>query len=509
LDRIFTVAPFSNSPQLRRFLQFVIMEALAGRGAGLDQHSIARCVFDLGPEFEPDSNAIVRVNANRLRRALDKYYADHGPAEPVLIRIPTGSYSPSMVYNSKHSLKACLPLPAPVLALVEFQGIRLEDPWKQFPLLLIEELSVCLGRVSQLRLMGPFRRAVLLARDQPPAELGRQQPLDFILDGSVEQIGDQLVIHSRLLEGGTGLEIWARHDRCPLAAPAIAELKAALIQQIAMEVFADFGAMDQHLCNLAKVKPENSLTVFESVLSGRMYYESFDPEALRRGSIALRRAIELVPEEALPRATLATLLAGACFQPFWRDEVPHAEVAEHARRAYEIDPRNCWSSIALGASAVIHRQRDALVRLGQRVDADRDAGKLLQGATGVWLIYQNVETELGLRLIGRAREGNPHHPPSFHLGLCLAALQQGDWQAVLWALEDFGRPDDWRDPLIRAAAAVNLGDPAAARGHWQRLLALYPDFAARGFPHTGRLWHEDHLHLLGDGLNRAGARISL
>lgn len=261
------------------------------------------------------------------------------------------------------------------------------------------------------------------------------------------------------------------------------------MRQISMEVFEEFGAVDQHLSGLAKVKPENSFTVFESVLSGRMYYESFDQESLRRGSASLRRAIALLPDEALPRATLATLLAGACFQPFWQDKAPLEEVAVHARRAYAIDPGHRWSIIALGASAVIQHQREELAQIGKMVGIDPDAGKLLQGATGVWLVYQNVENSLGLRLIMQACEGNPHHPPSFHLGACLAALNGGDWDLVLKKMDDFGQPGDWRDPLIRGAAAAHLDDFAGARRHWQRLLALYPDFAARGYRHTLRPGH--------------------
>jgi TolB-like protein len=509
MERIFAVPPFSSSALLRRFLHFVILETLAGRGKDVTQYSIGHHVFDLGPDFNPESNAVVRVNANRLRRALEKYYSTAGKAEYIVISMPAGGYSLSITYGSKIAYKTSRSLPAPVLALVEFEGGGLKKPWKQFPLLLIEELSVSLGRLSQLRLMGPFRRAVLLARNQKPEELGKSYTLDFILDGRVEQIDEELIVHTRLLEGGTGLEIWSRVDRFPLANPDIADLESTLMRQLSMEVFEEFGAMDQHMSTLAKVKPENSLTVFESVLSGRMYYERFDEESLHRGRASLRRAIALVPDEALPRATLATLLAGACFQPFWRDEAPLEEVAEHANRAYALDPGNRWSIIARGASAVIHHQRKELAQIGSRVEAAPDAGKLLQGATGVWLIYQNVETSLGLRLISQACEENPHHPPSFHLGACLAALKVGDWDTVLKKVNDFGLSGDWRDPLFRGAIAANRGDLAAARGHWQRLLTLYPDFATRGFHHTRRLWHEDYVRILCESLNRAGAGIAM
>lgn len=63
-------------------------------------------------------------------------------------------------------------------------------------------------------------------------------------------------------------------------------------------------------------------------------------------------------------------------------------------------------------------------------------------------------------------------------------LKAGDWDFVLGKMDDFGLPGDWRDPLIRGAAAANLDDLAGARRHWQRWLALYPNFAARGYSNS-------------------------
>lgn len=68
LDRIFAYEEFSESERLKEFLEFVIQETLAGRGARIKSTTIAQEVFGRGEDFDPQQDSIVRVEAGRLRR---------------------------------------------------------------------------------------------------------------------------------------------------------------------------------------------------------------------------------------------------------------------------------------------------------------------------------------------------------------------------------------------------------------------------------------------------------
>ena len=46
-------------------------------------------------EFDPQVDPIVRVEAGRLRRALEHYYLTAGKNDPVRIEIPKGGYVPT------------------------------------------------------------------------------------------------------------------------------------------------------------------------------------------------------------------------------------------------------------------------------------------------------------------------------------------------------------------------------------------------------------------------------
>jgi hypothetical protein len=69
------------SERNRRFLSYVVSEALCGRGDRIKAYSIGVDVFGRTENFDPTIDPIVRVEAARLRSALCAYYrlagADH------------------------------------------------------------------------------------------------------------------------------------------------------------------------------------------------------------------------------------------------------------------------------------------------------------------------------------------------------------------------------------------------------------------------------------------------
>ena len=75
----------------------MVEEALAGRGEELTQAAIATQVFGRKDDFDALLDPIVRIQAGRLRRSLERYYLLAGKADPVRIGLPKGSYLPAFV----------------------------------------------------------------------------------------------------------------------------------------------------------------------------------------------------------------------------------------------------------------------------------------------------------------------------------------------------------------------------------------------------------------------------
>jgi len=60
-----------------------VNETLAGRASQLKGYTIATAVYERNEGFDPQVDPIVRVEAGRLRRALEHYYLTDGINDPV------------------------------------------------------------------------------------------------------------------------------------------------------------------------------------------------------------------------------------------------------------------------------------------------------------------------------------------------------------------------------------------------------------------------------------------
>jgi hypothetical protein len=94
LRRVVTSTTFRPAPQLASFLTYIVETTLAGRQSEIKGYTIAVEALGRPDDFDPVSDPIVRVEAGRLRRALDQYYAGEGARDPLRIVVSRGGYVP-------------------------------------------------------------------------------------------------------------------------------------------------------------------------------------------------------------------------------------------------------------------------------------------------------------------------------------------------------------------------------------------------------------------------------
>jgi hypothetical protein len=85
---------FARSPTLTHLLSYLCEKTFAGESDQIKEYSVGLDVFDRRDSFDQDTDSIVRVQANRLRKRLSEYYAAEGAAHPMRITIPVGQYIP-------------------------------------------------------------------------------------------------------------------------------------------------------------------------------------------------------------------------------------------------------------------------------------------------------------------------------------------------------------------------------------------------------------------------------
>jgi hypothetical protein len=100
LERLLASETFGRSERARRLLRYLVEREQAGEADRLKGLSIAMDVFGKDRDFDPSTDAVVRVQAGRLRELLQHYFDNEGVAEPMRIAIPRGGYVPSYEPNA-------------------------------------------------------------------------------------------------------------------------------------------------------------------------------------------------------------------------------------------------------------------------------------------------------------------------------------------------------------------------------------------------------------------------
>lgn len=94
LQKVLRSRTFARSERLRCFLKFVVEMEQLGLAHQLKGYTIGIDVFSRDEGFDPGTDPLVRVQAGKLRKLLNLFYADEGRDEPLRIRIPLGGYVP-------------------------------------------------------------------------------------------------------------------------------------------------------------------------------------------------------------------------------------------------------------------------------------------------------------------------------------------------------------------------------------------------------------------------------
>ena len=191
LERLRTQA-FAGSAKLFSFLHFVVEEALGGRAATLKELVIGIELYGSVVEYDPRIDSTVRVEARRLRRKLEAYYAGPGRDDAVVIAIPTGGYAPCLrlrpagegaVVDLRRAVAS-----RPMLAVLPFTALCAGETG--FAAGVTDELISAAERAAQFRvapraIMFQFREGRYSLDD-----VATQAGSDLVLHGTIRQAQD-------------------------------------------------------------------------------------------------------------------------------------------------------------------------------------------------------------------------------------------------------------------------------------------------------------------------------
>ncbi len=93
VERLTASQTLRSSESLCRLLRYLAAYALEHPGEPLKEYQIAVEAFGRPPDFDPQLDSTIRVQAGRLRQKLAEYYAGEGAEDSILVELPKGTHT--------------------------------------------------------------------------------------------------------------------------------------------------------------------------------------------------------------------------------------------------------------------------------------------------------------------------------------------------------------------------------------------------------------------------------
>lgn len=219
LRRVMDSVEFDASERNRRFLAYVVEEALAGRSERIKAYSIATIVFGRNASFDPQLDPVVRMEARRLRRSLERFYLTDGKKSAVRITLPKGAYVPEFedalaqncsLSGADQPSTSGNPSKAghtPIIRIAPFEVEGDQTAFLNYSHGFMHQLMIGLSRHPDLSVLGPSEHA--LAPDHGPLPVAADA--DFILTGSSVVFAGVIDVNAILMDARTGRVLWGQN----------------------------------------------------------------------------------------------------------------------------------------------------------------------------------------------------------------------------------------------------------------------------------------------------------
>ncbi len=198
LEAVLHSEEFLRAPTLAHLLSYLCKKRFAGQLNQIKEYSIGLEVFNRGASFDQNSDSIVRVEANRLRKRLAAYYAGAGQSHRLRIAIPVGQYVPEFVSAASPPEEEPPRLadpPAPDKPGIENAATRQAEPWFR----LSGRQGWQLAAVIAVLILGAGGIFLTLrhVKQAPPAPVSNQPPAQ----PAESQLGPPMGEEIRILAG--------------------------------------------------------------------------------------------------------------------------------------------------------------------------------------------------------------------------------------------------------------------------------------------------------------------
>lgn len=544
LEDILNWAEIARSPQLANFLNYVVTRTLDGEVAGIKAYAIAVDVLGRGPEFDPQTDPIVRVQARRLRALLELYYSGDGANAEVQIHLPVGRYVPHFSAAAARALPAVAAeaprVPGPgwggvgrswiglaalvagistlaalLLVLTASRGGMTLGGLQQ-PSVTVFEFQNMTGDANRLPLaaglaiklvtdLGQFENlTVKYAALNALTGSGRQLPnTDFAITGYVRAVDDRVQYSAVLTDGRAGSIVWSKQITVP--AGEVAPTLDSISRTLSLYLGSSRGPL--HAAGYAWLSKQTLPNFPRSPYVCQLLFHQFRDSGRRADRLMASTCFEALTERekasANNLAAMGTLLAAAGTPEGPARDEALARARADLGKAMHLSPLSgfIWEQQArfLESQGDAEGARAAYASAVQLNPANTDA---LAGFAQLLALRGNLQDAAAMSDV--AVLGSPKPPSWYYCVPALIAMNDSKFAVAMDNAALCGEGDPELGPVLGLLGAAGSGNSEAVSRFMPQILDA-PTFRANGIIPALRARISDRalLEKIGSGLREA------
>ncbi len=317
------------------------------------------------------------------------------------------------------------------------------------------------------------------------------------LRGAFRRIGNQFRINLHLVDGESGQSVWS--ERYDLDEVELIELPGEITRQIVGRLAA---WLEREALARTRVKPANNWNAYDHLLRGLEHHHQswYSTVNLRKAIRHFKQAIKIDPECARAYAYLACAKSTPYFKD--RDSSLLDNCENLALHAVDLDPSESEALRVLGGVYLCHGEHERARQYFEDAEQIHPGHAHILAHSAKYYIHTGNPGR-AIKMLGRARQLNPAHPPWYWEHLGMAYFGERNYNA---ALDAFSRlqQHSFFDQLYLGSVNALLGNKRNASHHIEVAIVNNPRLreanVAHYFPYSKT---EDLDHLL-DGLRMGG-----
>jgi len=367
----------------------------------------------------------------------------------------------------------------PSIAVLPFENLSDEREQEHFADGITEEIITTLSKVSKLFVIARNSTLVYKGRAVDIRQVGREQGVQYVLEGSVRSGGQRVRVTAQLIEATTGRHLWAqRYDR---EVGDILALQDDVTKEIVSALQVELTEGEQ--AHLAAQGTQNA-EAWQLYFEGRDLVHEHHRDTVQKGRSLLEQAVRLDESYALAWGALAEAHWKEARNEGWSasPERSFELSVEASDRALALDPANAGILAMRSVIMTTLRDFDGALALAEKAIrlAHSDANAIALAAITLYACGKAEEsikqTELAMRLC-------PRYPPWYLLMLARCHWVLGQFEEAIAASRSATKADPlYVQPYIELAMVyAEAGRVSDARKAVDAILRIDPGFSATAY----------------------------